>query len=106
MQREGEREDRRCQDDSTMRTHGSGGQRPSEDRHAIHRPQLEAGGRRCDSPVVITTVAYHVIYDAGQLRFPAWPVASVGLAVALAGVGLGAYLRRRGITSAATRTVV
>jgi len=55
---------------------------------------------------VITTATYRVIYDAAQLRFPAWPVSSVGLAVALAGVGLGAYLRHRGITSAAARTVV
>ena len=55
---------------------------------------------------MITTVTYRVVYDAAQLRFPAWPVASVGLAVALAGVGLGAYLRRRGIASAAPRTVV
>ena len=51
-------------------------------------------------------VEYRVVYDAAQLRFPAWPVASVGLAVALAGVGLGTYLRRRAITSAAARTVV
>ena len=80
--------------------------RSSEDRCATHRPQLEPGRRRCDSPVVITAVAYRVIYDAAQLRFPAWPVASVGLAVALAGVGLGAYLRRRGITSAPARAVV
>ena len=56
--------------------------------------------------MVNTSVAYRVIYDAAQLPFPAWPVASVGLAVALAGVGLGAYLRRRGITSAFARTVV
>ena len=55
---------------------------------------------------MITTIAYRVVYDAAQLRFPAWPVASVGLAVALAGVGLGAYLRRRGVTSAAAHTVV
>ena len=55
---------------------------------------------------MITTVTYRVIYDAAQLRFPAWPVASVGLTVALAGVGLGAYLRRRGIRSAAASTVV
>ena len=55
---------------------------------------------------MITTTAYRVVYDAAQLRFPAWPVASVGLAVALAGVGLGAYLRRRRVTSAAARTVV
>jgi hypothetical protein len=54
----------------------------------------------------MTSVVYHVVYDAAELRFPAWPVASVGLAVALAGVGLGAYFRRRGITSAAARTVV
>ena len=49
---------------------------------------------------------YRVIYDAAQLRFPAWPVAVVGLAVAIAGVGLGAYLRRRAVTSAVARTVV
>lgn len=55
---------------------------------------------------MITTVTYRVVYDAAQLPFPAWPVATVGLAVALAGVGLGAYLRRRGITSAAARTAV
>ena len=55
---------------------------------------------------MIAAVAYRVIYDAAQLRFPAWPVAAVGLAVALAGVGLGAYLRRRRVTSAAARTVV
>jgi hypothetical protein len=55
---------------------------------------------------VITAVAYRVIYDAAQLRFPAWPVASVGLAVALAGVGLGAYVRRQGITAASARTAV
>ena len=55
---------------------------------------------------MITAVTYRVIYDAAQLRFPAWPVAAAGLAVALAGVGLGAYLRRRGVTSAAARTVV
>ena len=55
---------------------------------------------------VITTVDYRVVYDAAQLRFPAWPVASVGLTVAFAGVGLGAYLRRRGVTSAAARTLV
>ena len=72
----------------------------------MHRPQLEPGRQRCDSPGVITAVAYRVVYDAAQLRFPAWPVASVGLAVALAGVALGAYLRRRGVTSAAARTAV
>ena len=55
---------------------------------------------------MILSVTYRVVYDAAQLRFPAWPVASVGLAVALAGVGLGAYLRGRGVTSAAARTVV
>ena len=55
---------------------------------------------------MIETVAYEVIYDAARLRFPAWPVASVGLAVAALGVGLGAYLRRRAVTSAVARTVV
>jgi hypothetical protein len=55
---------------------------------------------------VLVSSGYRVIYDAAQLRFPAWPVASVGLLVALAGVGLGAYLRRRGVTSAPARTMV
>ncbi len=49
---------------------------------------------------------YRVIYDAAQLRFPAWPVASAGLLVALAGVGLGAYFRRRGLASTGARTLV
>jgi hypothetical protein len=55
---------------------------------------------------VIASPAYHVIYDAAQMRFPAWPVACVGLIVAAVGVGLGAYLRRRGIASAVARTAV
>jgi len=55
---------------------------------------------------VIAFAAYRVIYDAAQLRFPAWPVASVGLAVAALGVGLGAYFRRRGVTSAPGRVLV
>ena len=55
---------------------------------------------------MLATVTYRVVYDAAQLPFPAWPVAAVGLAVAIAGVGLGAYVRRRRITSAAARTVV
>ena len=50
--------------------------------------------------------AYRTVYDAAQLIFPAWPVAAVGLVVAAAGVGLGAYLRGRAVTSAALRTVV
>jgi hypothetical protein len=33
---------------------------------------LSRAGADCDSPVVITPVAYRVIYDAAQLRFPAW----------------------------------
>jgi hypothetical protein len=47
-----------------------------------------------------------VIYDAAQLRFPAWPLATLGLVVAAAGVGLGAYFRRRGVASALPRSVV
>jgi hypothetical protein len=47
-----------------------------------------------------------VLYDASQMAFPAWPVAAVGLAVAAAGVGLGAYVRRRAVTSTVTQTVV
>lgn len=47
-----------------------------------------------------------VVYDAAQLAFPAWPVSLIGLAVAAAGVGLGAYFRRRKIESAIARTAV
>src|SRR5690349_8887059 len=47
-----------------------------------------------------------VVYDAAQLAFPAWPIAVVGLAVAAAGVGLGAYFRRRKIESAVAKTAV
>jgi len=57
-------------------------------------------------PIVIALATYRVIYDAAQLPFPAWPVAAVGLAVAIAGAGLGAYLRRRNVTSPVTRTIV
>ena len=77
-----------------------------EDRYGSRHSQLEPRSRRCDSPVVISAVEFRVVYDAAQLPFPAWPVTLVGLAVALAGVGLGAYLRRRGVVSAAARTVV
>jgi pimeloyl-ACP methyl ester carboxylesterase len=55
---------------------------------------------------VITSATYRVIYDAAELRFPAWPVAAVGVVVAALGVGLGAYFRRRGVSSALARTVV
>ena len=55
---------------------------------------------------MIESVAYEVIYDAARLRFPAWPVALIGLSVAAAGIGLGAYLRRRGIGSPLARTAV
>jgi hypothetical protein len=47
-----------------------------------------------------------VVYDAAQLAFPAWPVALVGLAVAAAGVGLGAYFRWRTIESAIAKMTV
>jgi hypothetical protein len=47
-----------------------------------------------------------VLYDAGRRAFPAWPVAVVGLLVAAAGVGLGAYFRRRRIASSVAQTVV
>jgi hypothetical protein len=53
-----------------------------------------------------TYPAYQLIYDAARIRFPAWPVASVGLLVAAIGVGLGAYLRQRAVASPAARTVV
>jgi len=55
---------------------------------------------------VRTSIDYTVIYDAASLRFPAWPVALIGFAVAALGVGLGAYFRQRGVTSAPARTVV
>ena len=55
---------------------------------------------------MIAPAAYQVIYDAAAVRFPAWPVASVGLLVAAIGIGLGAYLRQRGLTSAIARTAV
>ena len=57
-------------------------------------------------PSMIESAAFEVIYDAARLRFPAWPVASIGLAVAAAGVGLGAYLRRRANPSTIARTFV
>ena len=55
---------------------------------------------------MMESAAFEVIYDAARHRFPAWPVASIGLAVAAAGVGLGAYLRRRANPSTIARTVV
>ena len=55
---------------------------------------------------MIASATYQVIYDAAGIRFPAWPVASVGLLVAAIGIGLGAYLRRRALTSAVARTAV
>lgn len=55
---------------------------------------------------MVVSATYHVIYDAARVRFPAWPVASVGLLVAALGVGLGAYFRQRGVTSPAARTFV
>jgi hypothetical protein len=55
---------------------------------------------------VTLPVAYEVIYDAGQIRFPAWPVTLIGLAVAALGVGLGAYFRRRGVRSTVAQTAV
>ena len=50
--------------------------------------------------------AYEVLYDASRVRFPAWPVAILGLAVAAVGIGLGAYLRRRAVQSTAAQTLV
>ena len=55
---------------------------------------------------VIPIAAYEVVYDAAQVRFPAWPVALTGLAVAAFGVGLGAYFRRRRVQSTVAQTVV
>jgi hypothetical protein len=55
---------------------------------------------------VIASATYQVIYDAAAIRFPAWPVASVGLLVAAIGIGLGAYLRQRALTSVVARTAV
>jgi hypothetical protein len=53
---------------------------------------------------MLATLAYEVLYDAARLRFPGWPVAAVGLAVAALGAGLGAYIRQRGSTSPLART--
>jgi len=55
---------------------------------------------------MIASAAYQVIYDAAQVRFPAWPVASLGLVVAASGIGLGAYFRHHAIGSPAARIVV
>ena len=55
---------------------------------------------------MISTIGYEVVYDAAQVRFPAWPVALTGLAVAAFGVGLGAYLRRRRVQSTVAQTAV
>lgn len=54
---------------------------------------------------MIAPFTYEIVYDAARMRFPGWPVAAVGVLVAAAGVGLGTYLRRRAVTSAAARTV-
>jgi hypothetical protein len=54
----------------------------------------------------MSSVTYEVVYDAARLAFPAWPVAALGLAVAAAGAGLGAYVRRRGVASAPVRMAV
>lgn len=56
--------------------------------------------------LVIASATYQAIYDAAGIRFPAWPIASVGLLVAALGVGLGAYLRQRAVTSTVARTMV
>src|SRR5215204_3432702 len=61
-----------------------------------HRAHL--AGRRPHPELVILTAAYEVIYDAAQVRFPAWPVALTG--------GLGAYFRRRGVRSTIGQTIV
>lgn len=52
-----------------------------------------------------TALAYEVIYDAARLPFPAWPVAALGILVAAAGVGIGAYARQRGKESPMARIV-
>src|SRR5574338_1034995 len=54
----------------------------------------------------MTTVRWEVLYDATQVRFPGWQVALAGALVAALGAGVGAYLRRRGVTSVAARTAV
>ena len=55
---------------------------------------------------MIASATYQVIYDAAAVRFPAWPIASVGLLVAAIGIGVGAYLRQRALTSAIARSAV
>lgn len=56
--------------------------------------------------IVIGSAAYDVVYDATRVRFPAISVALIGLVVAAAGVGLGAYCRRRRIASTFASTAV
>ena len=65
---------------------------------------IDSGPRA--SSFVIVTASYQVIFDATAIRFPAWPVASLGLLVAAIGVGTGAYLRNRAVTSTLARTAV
>lgn len=55
--------------------------------------------------VVISPLTYEIIYDAARLPFPGWPVAVLGVAVAAAGAGLGAYTRRRASASPLLRVV-
>lgn len=59
-----------------------------------------------DCSPVTSSATYRVIYDAAQMRFPAWPLAAIGLAVAICGVGLGAYFRQRGVRSTLASTLV
>lgn len=54
----------------------------------------------------MTTVAWDLVYDASQVRFPGWHVGALGALVAAVGVGAGTYLRRRGVTSTVARTAV
>ncbi|HEX6049907.1 MAG TPA: hypothetical protein VFZ21_11590 [Gemmatimonadaceae bacterium] len=54
---------------------------------------------------MISAPAYEVVYDAARLVFPGWPVATLGVAVAALGAGLGAYARRRATGSPVVRTV-
>lgn len=55
--------------------------------------------------LVISSIAYEVVYDASRLAFPGWPVAALGVAVAAIGAGLGTYARRQAKAGLLVRTV-
>lgn len=55
---------------------------------------------------MVAALAYDLVYDAARLPFPGWPIALLGVAVAVGGAGIGTSLRRRGNVSSLTRVIV